>query len=105
MEPLVQLGGQLHRTPRLVQRNRLTNVVDDELTRIAVGQMLFQRLANCRASPTVDVIVQRGQNFFTGHGFEPFTWFLYLLQMRRGRGKLHFHPPNIPAWPCGIVRL
>jgi len=45
VEPLAELGGQLERFARLVQRDRLPDVIDHDLTGVAIGEVLFKACA------------------------------------------------------------
>jgi hypothetical protein len=49
-----------------IERNRLTNIVNDNLARIAAGKMLRKLLADLGQPDSVDVVVEGFQKFFTG---------------------------------------
>jgi hypothetical protein len=70
----LKLVGQLHRPAGFVQRYRLPDVVYDQLARVAVGQVLFQRLANRRLAEAIDVIIQCREDFFAVHGYSAAFW-------------------------------
>ena len=70
-QSLVQRGRQVISLFGLEELDRLPDVVDHDLAWIAAAEMFLERAANARVQLAVHVMVQRGKQFFTFHGFSP----------------------------------
>jgi len=67
----VERGGQLERLFGLVEPDRLPDVVDDDPARVAALEVLLERIADGRIQLAIDILVQRGKQFFALHCFQP----------------------------------
>jgi hypothetical protein len=64
-------GRQRHYLGRPIERNGVTDVVDDDPARVAVCQMLLERLAECGLRFAIDIVVQCIEQFLALHGLAP----------------------------------
>ena len=91
-ELLVQCRRQRNRLACPVKRDRLPDVVNDDLARIAVDEMLLESLAEGRLLLSVHVVVQSSQKFFAFHGSDLPIWNARLMfWMRRADDRLQLH--------------
>lgn len=67
MQALAELDWQLIRLPLPVNGDRLTDVVDHDLARVASGEVLLKLVANGRIDRAINVFTQLLQQLFAFH--------------------------------------
>jgi len=67
MQPLPELHWQLIRLLVFIQRDRLANIVHDDLARITASQVLLKIVADRRINRAVHVFIEHYQHFFAFH--------------------------------------
>jgi hypothetical protein len=60
-QAMMQRGRQLERYVGLIEPDRLTDIVNDNLARIAVLEMILERIANAGVKFAIHVLIQRNE--------------------------------------------
>ena len=63
----MQRGRQFERLFGLIEPDRLPDIINDDLARIAVLEMLLKGIANAGIKLAIHILVQRGEKFFAFH--------------------------------------